>query len=61
MDYREDISIHSTARVETLMTEMSDDQLDISIHSTARVETVIDGAVLFDVEFQSTPPRGWRR
>ena len=33
----------------------------ISIHSTARVETAKDNKFARKLEFQSTPPRGWRR
>ena len=32
----------------------------ISIHSTARVETILPPLLSFLIQFQSTPPRGWR-
>ena len=56
------ISIHSTARVETKTIPGNQALTQISIHSTARVETGISRVILAsEMEFQSTPPRGWRR
>ena len=54
------ISIHSTTRVETSVKDISDILTDISIHSTTRVETDIISGPSAALEFQSTPPRGWR-
>ena len=55
------ISIHSTARVETVNWETGDVMiLGISIHSTARVETNTASQAAATATFQSTPPRGWR-
>ena len=39
LDWTEQISIHSTARVETPFSKSSSEYISISIHSTARVET----------------------
>ena len=37
-------------------------KISISIHSTARVETqTADNYKVEQLEFQSTPPRGWRQ
>ena len=56
-----DISIHSTARVETPFRVFILHYLNISIHSTARVETSSSPRRFPATEFQSTPPRGWRQ
>ena len=56
-----DISIHSTARVETGKKMTVSEHIRISIHSTARVETDYSmGPGQVNIIFQSTPPRGWR-
>ena len=57
----DDISIHSTARVETQKFFRKSSTITISIHSTARVETLHSlWACYIRERFQSTPPRGWR-
>ena len=45
------ISIHSTARVETVWYGMEWMQYQISIHSTARVETTLGATVLWKVMY----------
>ena len=55
------ISIHSTAKVETSVIEFFHVSQAISIHSTAKVETGKEVEIISTGEFQSTPPRRWRR
>ena len=58
----DEISIHSTTRVETRRRfHRSRRPTRISIHSTTRVETSPVTYICLVKEFQSTPPRGWRR